>query len=380
MRILHVSDTHLGKRQYDKDFREEDIYDTFRQIIDIAIKERVDAVIHTGDFFDKNEPPNKAILVALKELKRLKEKEIPLIAIAGDHDSPKRGSSIFPQRILEEEGLLILLDHQNNYYKLNDVEIFGISHVPLTGVKVLKEKLEKMKPSSRKSILMLHQGVNPLLPYQYSYQLEVSDLPKGFGIITLGHFHDRIKHVLNGGTLVEVAGSPDIISVAELEGYQKNKKGVTVIDYSTSEPSIHYINTDIRPQLEVTINTNNLEKEVESLIIRLTSLINGNTKKPILHITLEGTPRKKNEIVNKLRDLSKVSEYYRIAKDNTSYIDETKNNPKVSPTSSLDEMIMDYLVKVARYTESNAKLVLSILKEENEDEVYKLLRKFAGLD
>jgi len=380
MRILHVSDTHLGKRQYDKDFREEDIYDTFRQIIDIGIKERVDAIIHTGDFFDKNEPPNKAILVALRELKRLKEKEIPFIAIAGDHDSPKRGSSIFPQRILEEEGLLILLDHQKNYYKLNDVEIFGISHVPLTGAKALKEKLEKMKPSSRKSILMLHQGVNPLLPYQYSYQLEVSDLPKGFGIITLGHFHDRIKHVLNGGTLVEVAGSPDIISVAELEGYQKNKKGVTVIDYSTNEPSIHYINTDIRPQLEVTINTNNLEKEVESLIIRLTSLINGNTKKPILHITLEGTPRKKNEIVNKLRDLSKVSEYYRIAKDNTSYIDETKNNPKVSPTSSLDEMIMDYLVKVARYTESNAKLVLSILKEENEDEVYKLLRKFAGLD
>ncbi|MFP3187594.1 MAG: DNA double-strand break repair protein Mre11 [Sulfolobaceae archaeon] len=380
MRILHVSDTHLGKRQYDKDFREEDIYDTFRQIIDIGIKERVDAIIHTGDFFDKNEPPNKAILVALRELKRLKEKEIPFIAIAGDHDSPKRGSSIFPQRILEEEGLLILLDHQKNYYKLNDVEIFGISHVPLTGAKALKEKLEKMKPSSRKSILMLHQGVNPLLPYQYSYQLEVSDLPKGFGIITLGHFHDRIKHVLNGGTLVEVAGSPDIISVAELEGYQKNKKGVTVIDYSTSEPSIHYINTDIRPQLEVTINTNNLEKEVESLIIRLTSLINGYTKKPILHIILEGTPRKKNEIVNKLRDLSKVSEYYRIAKDNTSYIDETKNNPKVSPTSSLDEMIMDYLVKVAKYTESNAKLVLSILKEENEDEVYKLLRKFAGLD
>jgi DNA repair exonuclease SbcCD nuclease subunit len=380
MRILHVSDTHLGKRQYDKDFREEDIYDTFRQIIDIGIKERVDAIIHTGDFFDKNEPPNKAILVALRELKRLKEKEIPFIAIAGDHDSPKRGSSIFPQRILEEEGLLILLDHQKNYYKLNDVGIFGISHVPLTGAKALKEKLEKMKPSSRKSILMLHQGVNPLLPYQYSYQLEISDLPKGFGIITLGHFHDRIKHVLDGGTLVEVAGSPDIISVAELEGYQKNKKGVTVIDYSTNEPSIHYINTDIRPQLEVTINTNNLEKEVESLIIRLTSLINGNTKKPILHITLEGTPRKKNEIVNKLRDLSKVSEYYRIAKDNTSYIDETKNNPKVSPTSSLDEMIMDYLVKVAKYTESNAKLVLSILKEENEDEVYKLLRKFAGLD
>jgi len=380
MRILHVSDTHLGKRQYDKDFREEDVYDTFRQIIDIGIKERVDAVIHTGDFFDKNEPPNKAILVALRELKRLKEKEIPLIAIAGNHDSPKRGSSIFPQRILEEEGLLILLDHQKNYYKLNDVEIYGISHVPLTGAKVLKEKLEKMKPSSRKSILMLHQDVYPLLPCQYNYQLEVSDLPKGFGIITLGHFHDRIKHVLDGGTLVEVAGSPDIIRDTELEGYQKNKKGVTVIDYSTSEPSIHYINTDIRPQLEVTINTNNLEKEVESLIVRLTSLINGNTKKPILHIILEGTPRKKNEIVNKLRDLSKVSEYYRIAKDNTSYIDETKNNPKVSPTSSLDEMIMDYLVKVAKYTESNAKLVLSILKEENEDEVYKLLRKFAGLD
>ncbi|BCU69229.1 DNA double-strand break repair protein Mre11 [Stygiolobus caldivivus] len=375
-RILHVSDTHLGKRQYDRDFREDDVYDTFKQVIDKAIEEKVDAVIHTGDFFDKNEPPNKAVLVALKELKRLKEKGIPFIAIAGDHDSPKRGSSIFPQRILEEEGLLVLLDHQKTEYSIGDLNIQGLSHIPLTGASVLKERLAKMKPASKKSILLLHQGVRTLLPYQYSYQIDLSDLPKGFGIIALGHFHDRFKTELDGGTVIEIAGSPEIISTSEIEGYEKNKKGITLIDYSTADPTFTYINMDIRPQFEVVINTDKLDNDIKSIVTKFSSI---SGKKPILHITLEGSPVKKSLIVNRLRELSKVSEYYRIAHDNTSYLpDQTEVRPPSS--SSLDEMIMTYLTKVANYNETEAKLILSLIHEEDDEEITKILKKLSGYE
>ena len=378
VRILHVSDTHLGARQYGLDIREEDIYETFRQVIDIAINERVDAVIHTGDLFDKNTPPVSAISLALRELKRLKEKGIPFIAIAGNHDAPKRSNEKLPQRILEEEERLILLDLRKPQYKVADIEIYGISYIPITAQKTLKETLSKLKPSSKKSILMLHQAVSPFLPYQgIHYELEVSDLPKGFGIIALGHIHNRYKDVLDGGTIVEIPGSPDIIRADEIESYERTKKGVTLIDYSKQEPEITYINTDVRPQLKVTINTTKLEDDVKAII---NSLLPLKSKKPILHITLEGTPVKKSVIITKLKELSKVAEYYRIAHDNTSYITDSGQNVKTPTSSSLDEMIFTYLTKVANYSESDAKLIISLLKEENEEEIEKILIKFAGLD
>jgi DNA repair exonuclease len=63
MRIAHISDTHLGHRQYNLDERESDIYEAFEQAVNKAIEERVDVLIHAGDLFDSPNPPIKALYV-----------------------------------------------------------------------------------------------------------------------------------------------------------------------------------------------------------------------------------------------------------------------------------------------------------------------------
>ena len=51
MKFSHISDTHLGLVQYGLGEREQDIYDSFNQAIDISINDKVDFVIFAGDVF-----------------------------------------------------------------------------------------------------------------------------------------------------------------------------------------------------------------------------------------------------------------------------------------------------------------------------------------
>ncbi len=51
MLFSHISDTHLGLQQYGLEEREQDVYDSFNQSINISIKDHVDFVIFAGDIF-----------------------------------------------------------------------------------------------------------------------------------------------------------------------------------------------------------------------------------------------------------------------------------------------------------------------------------------
>lgn len=84
--ILHVSDTHLGKTQYGSDIRANDYAKAFNSVATIAIKQNVDAVIHTGDLFDNRQPNTNTISQAFTILKRLNDNNIPFLAIVGNHE------------------------------------------------------------------------------------------------------------------------------------------------------------------------------------------------------------------------------------------------------------------------------------------------------
>jgi DNA repair exonuclease len=58
--IVHFSDTHLGKIQYNLIEREEDIYNTFDEIINKIIEVRPN-VVYTQRYVDLVKPPSKAI-------------------------------------------------------------------------------------------------------------------------------------------------------------------------------------------------------------------------------------------------------------------------------------------------------------------------------
>ena len=86
MKFSHISDTHLGLVQYGLGEREQDIYDSFNQAIDISIKDKVDFVIFAGDVFHTPTPSGTAILQMANALKRLKQNGIESFFVLGEHD------------------------------------------------------------------------------------------------------------------------------------------------------------------------------------------------------------------------------------------------------------------------------------------------------
>lgn len=104
MKILHTSDWHLGKRLDDFP-RFEEQQAVMNEICEIADRENVDAVLVAGDLFDTFNPPTEAIDLLYKTLKKLTNSgKRPVIAIAGNHDSPDRIEA--PDPLARECGII----------------------------------------------------------------------------------------------------------------------------------------------------------------------------------------------------------------------------------------------------------------------------------
>lgn len=86
MRLLHVSDWHLGRLTYGEP-RAADHDEVLREIVDIAREERPDLVLHTGDLFDAARPAYADMLRAIQVLEELAA-IAPVVVLAGNHDSP----------------------------------------------------------------------------------------------------------------------------------------------------------------------------------------------------------------------------------------------------------------------------------------------------
>ncbi|MBF6620024.1 MAG: exonuclease SbcCD subunit D [Patulibacter sp.] len=88
MRLLHTADWHLGRLLH-----RVPLLDAQRQVldhlIDLARDEQVDAIVVSGDLFDRALPPVEAVQLAGDALRRMAE-IAPVIAISGNHDSAQR--------------------------------------------------------------------------------------------------------------------------------------------------------------------------------------------------------------------------------------------------------------------------------------------------
>lgn len=96
MRLLHTSDWHVGKR-LDRHDRMEEHREVIDEVVRIAAAERVDAVVHSGDLFDRPVPPVEALRLALDGLVRLASGgDRPVVVVAGNHDSPQLFDTLAP--------------------------------------------------------------------------------------------------------------------------------------------------------------------------------------------------------------------------------------------------------------------------------------------
>lgn len=89
VRLLHTSDWHLGRS-----FHREDLLGAQAAFVDHLVEvvrsERVDAVLVSGDLYDRALPPVDAVALCNEALHRLAALSVPTVVISGNHDSAQR--------------------------------------------------------------------------------------------------------------------------------------------------------------------------------------------------------------------------------------------------------------------------------------------------
>lgn len=91
MRFFHLSDFHIGKHFHYYNLREDQEY-VLNQIVGATKEYKPDAIVIAGDIYDKSVPSADAVSVLNHFLTQLSELEpkIPIMIIAGNHDSAQR--------------------------------------------------------------------------------------------------------------------------------------------------------------------------------------------------------------------------------------------------------------------------------------------------
>ena len=102
MKLIHLSDLHLGKRVNEFSMLE-DQKDILQKIIKIIDDEQPDAVLIAGDVYDKSVPSAESVELFDRFLVELADRKQETFIISGNHDSPERLS--FANRLIDPTGI-----------------------------------------------------------------------------------------------------------------------------------------------------------------------------------------------------------------------------------------------------------------------------------
>lgn len=228
VRLLHVSDTHLGYKQYGLVERAEDTYEAFREVAEIAKEYRVDAVLHGGDMFHSSSPPPMAYKRAIDVLKDLKEKNIPLYISPGNHELPRSMGVGSPIKVLEEIGLL---KSPPDYRRPHVFELGKVSLHVFTDWSA--DELFKMTPRSGVSVALSHVALCDPAPMKEIDACKrgytARNLQRGYSYVALGHYHTAWQTEVEG-MIVAYSGSTEFFSVEEAR--ESEQKSVNLVEIS----------------------------------------------------------------------------------------------------------------------------------------------------
>ena len=198
LRFVHASDTHLGYRQYGLDERLNDWNRVTREIIDYAIENSVDCVVHSGDLFNSNKVDHTSLIQAIEMLKALRDAEIPFLVIEGNHDRRKGSQAHTALDVLQSLDLCRYLHTtrgsiENAMADVNGTTIVGLGYHGSYLKHRLAEFYEQM-PAGH-NVVMLHASIAHYIeggqPEITLPELEV--LRPKTAYLALGHYHNKFS-------------------------------------------------------------------------------------------------------------------------------------------------------------------------------------------
>ena len=254
MKFLHISDLHIGKRVNEFSMTEDQKY-ILNQILQIAQREQVDAVLIAGDIYDKPMPSAEAVQMFDWFLTGLADLGKKVLAVSGNHDSPERiafggelmrGRGVYVSPVYRGETLEVAL--QDSYgeirvHLLPFVKPATVRHtleerpedeggvrLPESYQEAVEIAIERMKIDGKtRNILVAHQFVTGAGRCD-SEEVAVGGLDNvdarvfnAFDYVALGHIHSPQSV---GRETVRYCGTPLKYSFSEAE----QEKSVTIVE------------------------------------------------------------------------------------------------------------------------------------------------------
>ncbi|MEM0371735.1 MAG: DNA repair exonuclease [Ignisphaera sp.] len=343
MFALHVSDTHLGAVPSGLLSRARDVYEVFKETIDIALKEHVDIYIHAGDFFNTSTPPPEAYVVAYRGLKKLKDRGIKIVAIAGQHDIPKK-YAVSPLAILRDVGVVdvIAIDSIVN----EEVDIGNKKLILYCVPYTLRNKIPSVIPSREgRAILIAHLLLKDVGIPSPEADISLDMIPSGFHYIALGDYHIRTVFRHRDGVPAVYPGATEVHRLSE-----HGEKYVALVDLSKNDVAVNFIELqNVRPW--IIIQCDDVARCVNNILENAKTLLSKGRKKPLAYILIE---KIRTEILSNYLDdmVSKGSiEYYILSST------EQKNGEEIK---AYDHSYLEQLEHV-----DVLKILVNILGEES---------------
>jgi exonuclease SbcD len=246
MKIMHLSDLHLGKRVNEFSMIEDQTY-ILNEIINIIDEQKPKVIILAGDIYDKPIPPAEAVELFDDFLYKLSKRNLYVFIISGNHDSAERIA--FGSRLFDKSGIYlspvyngkilpISVDDECgdiNFYMLPFIKPVHVRRFfPDASISTYTDALNTVITdmnidSTKRNILITHQFVTG------SSRTESEDVSVGgsdnvdayifkdFDYVALGHIH---RSQSCGSEYIRYCGTPLKYSFSE----SKDTKSITVID------------------------------------------------------------------------------------------------------------------------------------------------------
>jgi len=206
-RVIHTGDTHLGYAQYHSQTRRADFQDAFEQVIDDAIDDGVDAVVHAGDLFHDRQPALRDLLGTIRLLRRLRDAEIPFLAVVGNHEATRSGQwlDLFADLDLAER-------LGSDPRVVGDTAFYGLDHVP----KSRRADLEyDFAPhDAAHATLVAHGLFTPFAHADWETETVLAEASVDFDAVLLGDNHEPGTETVDDAW-VTYCGSTERASAAE---------------------------------------------------------------------------------------------------------------------------------------------------------------------
>ena len=246
MKLIHLSDLHIGKRVNEVSMIEEQAY-ILNRILAAIDAETPGAVLISGDVYDKSIPSAEAVTLFDDFLCRLAEKQQQVFIISGNHDSAERLA--FGGRLMEDKGIHLSPVYNGNIAPITLTAEYGPVHFwllpflkpahvkrfyPDDGIEsytdACRVAVEKMgiEPAER-NVILVHQFVTGSSPCD-SEEISVGGTDyvnaegfAGFDYVALGHIHGP-QNI--GSERIRYCGTPLKYSFSEA----KHQKSITVVE------------------------------------------------------------------------------------------------------------------------------------------------------